>query len=1201
MRLRVGDDGRVGLDPSGLTLTDAQRRALAFDRELVVSAGAGAGKTHTLALRYVSLLLALADAGIDDVERVLVLTFTDKAASEMADRCRHTLRELIVAARDARAELDGSVGGRAQRGTRLVAALLRMEERFEHARIGTFHAFCASILREFPAQTRSPPGSSPLPAGEARAWVDRALRDTLREHIAATPTDIEPLLDAFGSQAGLLDAGRIALGRLGLLEDVLSRHARGQLTIDDAVAGARTTAAEAERWTVDVGLPTLTLLRRLVAPSGGGSFVERALAPALAELPEARDPAVDPLRAFGRYREVLGVLITDQGTLRSLDHHSVLGTRDRWPDDRRYRMAKEAARALAARIGDWADRARAAALLPTGADQALLAALAPFARWVLAASRSLAGTLDRERRTTFEELQRRAVRAAAEDRALLAALRARYRYVMVDEFQDTDAMQWSLVLGLARADPSVAEDRLFLVGDPKQAIYGFRGGDVSVFRRAVDALGVTPIVLGDNFRSRPALIAWFNAVFPSVLGGALGDDGRPVAAYDPLHAGRTDLGPGDDPGEIVLIRSEPAERGAGGAGGAGATADRLADATARWIAARLAADPRLHASRLPPIAVLLRSRTRQSRYEAALRRLGVPYVVVSGVGFWARPEVLDVVNVLCAIAHGDPLSIVGALRAPLVGLTDTAVGRAVTGEDGVDGAAERWLGPWRALARLVPPSVVARAIGDASIPALTAADPSGRAIANVDQLVAWIAPWDALGLAAVADRLAAEVDAEQRESEATLVPTASRVVVSTVHAAKGLEFPIVVVPELSARPRSDAPALVAARLGAPGDPHPGYRIASRVLDPDAAVQVRVRPGLYSAVTDTLRREADAEERRLLYVACTRARDTLVLVGATQPPAEPGARASWMQLVEGSLPRQTTILDAATLEPPSPAPPSTRVTARPTRLGPVPVRRRLELSASALGQLAACPARWYRGDLLGLAESPATVRDRRVALAAARGRVVHQALQDGVHTAPDVVRTRWLAAAREIGADPGELDAGTERVLAHLDATASDPHVVRAIAAHGWSELPVRARHGDVTLVGRIDRLWRDDEAGGYVVLDWKSVGLHGRDPASVASEHASQLQGYAWAADRVLRARGEAGVVRIEVVLTELGRSVVVGGWSDADRRQVEAQLALASDIASQPWSAVEQAAIDRDPPPPCAGCGFFGRGCAGRRAPSPG
>ncbi|MEQ1508742.1 MAG: PD-(D/E)XK nuclease family protein, partial [Myxococcota bacterium] len=225
------------------------------------------------------------------------------------------------------------------------------------------------------------------------------------------------------------------------------------------------------------------------------------------------------------------------------------------------------------------------------------------------------------------------------------------------------------------------------------------------------------------------------------------------------------------------------------------------------------------------------------------------------------------------------------------------------------------------------------------------------------------------------------------------------------------------------------------------------------------------------------------------------------------------------------------------------------------------------------------------------EAPATARDRRLALAAARGQVVHHVLEDGVHADPAAIRTRWAAAARAVAATADELDQGLIRVEAHVAATIDASEVRRALAAPGWSELPFRATHAGVALRGRIDRLWFDAEAGGHVVLDWKSDALLGRPPDTVADTHAVQVAGYAWAADRVLVARGAPGVVRTEIVLTERG-VVVARPWTDADRARIPDLLERAADTTARPWDDVERDAIRA--PRPCASCGFRGFGCRG-------
>ncbi|MFN7146025.1 MAG: UvrD-helicase domain-containing protein, partial [Myxococcota bacterium] len=233
---------------------------------------------------------------------------------------------------------------------------------------------------------------------------------------------------------------------------------------------------------------------------------------------------------------------------------------------------------------------------------------------------------------------------------------------MVDEFQDTDGLQWSIVEALARPDGPDG-DRLFFVGDVKQAIYGFRGGDVQVFNAARRTVRHA-VELSTNYRSRPELIAFFNRLFADVLGPDSPERAAWEAPFAPLAAGRKDTA-----GTVRVATYE----------GKGTDAVREAAWIARLLQEEVLAeagpyagmhlhDTATHPS--PPVAILLRRRRHLLTYEAALRARGIPYVVVGGVGFWSRPEVVDVANVLHGLARQDPISLVGALRSPLFCLTD---------------------------------------------------------------------------------------------------------------------------------------------------------------------------------------------------------------------------------------------------------------------------------------------------------------------------------------------------------------------------------------------------------------------------------------------------------------------------------------------------------------------------------------------------
>ncbi len=1211
MRLILDDHDRPQIDwhDPALRLTTAQREAMDCCTERVLTAGAGAGKTHTLALRYVALLLAQVLAGDCEIDSVLVLTFTERAAAEMAERCTLRLAELVRASREICPRLDASSADRAA-GRRLVADLEQLLEQVDRARIGTFHSFCASILREHPAEADTPPGARILDPAEAATGATRVLDSSLRTLIDRDPTALGALLDAFGTRRSLLEAGRIALERWAELRPLLDSHAEGHAGLHEVLAEAPVSAADAHAFIVGPAASALRGVIALTAPSGGGPFVD-----ALREL-AGRSPLEPPhdvastLATYARYRETIDTWTTERNTLRRLTHHRVMGTRTQWPSQRHHALAKRALGALEQRLSGWPDRVRPARQLPTPADQALYGALRPFSQWILDAADALDRALQRERAVTFQVLQRRAVAAVTRSEPLRQRLRARFRYLMVDEFQDTDALQWSMVWALARHDPEVPEDRLFLVGDIKQAIYGFRGGDVTMMRTATQAMAQTPLRLPDNFRSAPPLIDWFNKTFANILGPPSQERPAWEAYYAPLVAGRSDA-----TGQVRVVRGDPELLGT----------DWQPRAVARWLAHTLSQPGCPWSDRAtyptPPVAILLRTRTRLDAWEHALRAEQVPFVVGQGVGFWRRPEVMDLVNALSALAHDDERSWVGWLRSPVVGLTDDDIQQLREGRLGRDGAAGLlgWgLGPpptstsdrlaaahgrvaaLRLAARTRSVAELVGALTDAMRPALAAADPSGQAEANAARLQALVRalPGDRGGLAEVADRLLEQVEAATREPEATVVPTHARVIVLTVHASKGLEFPAVVVPELHRRPQARSAPLVVRRIDG------AWRMATRILDPTADVQSRVRPGLLAALDHQRADEEHAEYRRLLYVAVTRARDELVLVSDLAHVADPGCRPTWSQLIEAAGAPATPISAQQWLALPQrrasePEPRLAPTSADRQRLEPRPGRAELELAASSLDAYAACPARWFRAAILGVPEQPQAAAVRAREIAGLRGQLLHQLLEEGLAHDSEAVSRRWSALAGQVAATLDERRAGLRTLHEHLACTRDREPIRQALRADGVSELAVRRSHAGVTVRGRIDRLWRHAE--GWVVLDWKSETLR-QTPEVAAARHRRQLLAYAWAAEPVLSARAsdpaQRPPIRTQVVFTATGEVADVGHLDPQAVADIEATLERIGATAQGPWAAVRDDAIGSSQPPPCASCGYLGRGCPGATQP---
>ncbi|MDE2705326.1 MAG: UvrD-helicase domain-containing protein, partial [Gemmatimonadota bacterium] len=514
----------------------------------------------------------------------------------------------------------------------------------------------------------------------------------------------------------------------------------------------------------------------------------------------------------------------------------------------------------------------------------------------------------------MDDLLEKSQQLIAADADIRHRLAQHYRFALIDEFQDTDPLQWKIICSLASPDGQMASDKLFIVGDPKQSIYSFRAADVTVFARVRDAIAeanaahkresqpfcdngeildasstqrLGSLVMGENFRTLAQPVAFVNALFPQFM-QEIPDEPFQVG-YDPLIGCRSaDV----SEGSVELLLLPP---------------DVNRDATdavrceAQLVARRLS--HLLEGNDLqvadqdglrPPvpgdIALLLRRRRNLSAYEDALRACGIPFQVAGGRGFYQRQEIYDIANILRGLCNpGDGIALMGALRSPYFGLSDNAL-YALTAPDGsrlaknlADADQRQRLAPadqevstdavarlqcWEGLRDRVPLVELLHTILEdtGAWGFLCYGERGDQAVANVHKLLDLAREFRG-PLADFVVRLDLLTNEEQQEGEAVLDADALHIL--TVHAAKGLEFPIVVVPDLAARFnfQNSAPALIDAEKG----------LGLRVFDPEQDYK-RTSSFIRTLINRNASRRQRAEEKRLLYVACTRARDHLMLGG-----------------------------------------------------------------------------------------------------------------------------------------------------------------------------------------------------------------------------------------------------------------------------------------------------------------------------------
>ena len=1121
---------------------DVATRVLHLDQNLALLAGAGAGKTYNLVTLCLHLLCGARSRPLPlPPARLCLVTFTDKAAGELRVRLRERVdalaRDPKVEEREVRSSLE-ALG----RPFPPPGFWQKVRDELGAASVGTFHSLCVQLLRRAPGGVGVDPSFTLLDEREATRLLRRTAE---RLVLAALEAEEQPIVElcreqSFSSEGrhrGLVEHLCNVFGRIR--EEGLEPAAVAVTDPEHALRAFAVGLEVAAQELDDAILALSPAQQRFVLPLSelkqrlAGLTVENFLQPA--RFPRMRELAQDLKGIKGEAGENLKRV--------------------------RARMGRDkGSQGLGELYGGWA--------------------VAPHER----AFRDLLGRLQkayaeelaRLSALDFTELLVRSrdllrdhpeVRAEAQDR--LGAL-------LVDEFQDTNRLQLERVTLLAeRRDGAPREVKtsaaleglplepafLCVVGDRKQSIYEFRGADVSVFSTLasrIEAEGGARAFLQTNWRSSGPLLSFFNQLFAQLM--APRPDGRDFeVAYQPAGDDLTPARPARARGPSVeRLVYEPQK---------GELAERCrwvdADAVARHLRSLLRPDAPpcvedaglLRPARGSDVALLFRRFTILEPYRQALTREGIPHRVVRGRGFYGAQEILDLACLLAIVAdEQDALSLAAVLRSPLVALSDASlfrVARANPKGRGLDPA--RLLagdlpdGPLslpedealrlRRLQRLVPTlraerdRLGLRALLQIAIEqteyrvSLAGAPFAEQALANLDKLLELAGQWDAAGTGGCATfarelLTLAETDPTEAQADTLDAGDPRAVQLLTIHQAKGLEWPIVFVPDLCARPRSEPDAVqFDRRLGLALRP-PGF-------DDHGAK----RTPRWHQIFEERNRRAAAEYRRTLYVALTRAKDRLVLSGANAAPMQ----SAWGMINDALLAEpalrllvQDVPVSALVASEPRPLPPAVadpeaaqRALARVRH----PVAPRPASAVWPVTQLQdyfRCPRRFLYLHQVGLSEFPvefdvdedpteaSVPGDRR-----RRGTLAHKLLertplaQVGTAALPGTLAGLLAEEGFDARSDEGQ---EVLRWVAGFWASKFGRRIARAEGARVHRELPFLLRLGPpgglaLHVKGQIDLLFEDDD-GSAVVVDCKAS----KKPPGGLGAYAFQLDCYALAA-----------------------------------------------------------------------------------------
>ncbi len=809
---------------------DAAARAAIRERlhdTMLVEAGAGTGKTSALVDRVVALVAS----GVR-IDRIAAITFTERAAAELRDRVRSGLEEAV----------------RLGAGDLIVSELCRRAlDGLDRARLSTIHSFAQSLLRAYAAEAGVDPELTVLDDLASELRFDERWRAAMERIDPAEPAGraIDRALGLGLRIEGLRGLARRLQERADIAAEIVAAPPSCPAPDWSALAAVRDALGAVPLHPVADGDRCLALILELIA-------------------------ALDALLS--------GDELDRETTLAATAHlHGRkcgnLGNLRNWGDDRTaLDEARQVAADAASALGETLARAR---------GEALADLLPPIARLML----DEAAARRREGAAAFDDLILWARDLLRDSPSARTALRARYDALLIDEFQDTDPWQASIAASFARdpADERLTPGRLFLVGDPKQSIYRFRHADMAVYASEEAAVrgegGLLP-TLRTNRRTRDVILDWVNAVFAPLIGE--GDDPALQPRYAPVDADRSvELrGPG------VACMGEPMPPPAK------AWEMRMAEAAEVAATCRAAVaegwevqerDGMIRGVRLRDIAVLIPTRTGLSAIEAALREAGVAYRVEGGSLVYRTQELRDLLNRLTAIDDpSDEVAVVGALRGPGAACSDRELA-----EHRASGLRFNYLAPGlegpgpvpeglrrlrdhhrerhdRPLAATVERVVAEMRLVESGIVHTRTRDSYRRARFVVEQaraferegprsmraFVEWLEERTA---GPVLDRDGSSLDDDE-----------DAVRVLTVHAAKGLEFPVVVLAGIGTRPQ-------AATLPAVSQ-HNGALVAAVGTKSGGRLELGEVAG--AEARETAHR--DAEAARLLYVAATRARDHLIV-------------------------------------------------------------------------------------------------------------------------------------------------------------------------------------------------------------------------------------------------------------------------------------------------------------------------------------
>jgi ATP-dependent helicase/nuclease subunit A len=835
-----------------IKLTENQKAALSRDHNIAITAGAGTGKTLILVERYIDILI---NDNID-IRELLAITFTNKAAGEMLSRVALKIESLLS---------DSS-------NVTIHSKLLKIRNNLSSAYISTIHSFCARLLREYPLEAGElDPGFSTLNEIQSEFIIEECITSEISQ-IDVNDTEWLELFRVFNPES-IKTMLRVSLEHrfeMGQIVSHFKENSTEQLHDELKQSFFRQLDDQFNKTHLDS-------IRRLVFdfPEYDGSTSEHSeiKESVLRGIQFIKDSeSAEDIKFWLAVFYMSQIMTTKDG--RPYKNTTYLGGKNAWtPKQEEFLLNLSN---LLSPVACWQNENISSC--PGPLEYVAIKNLKKYYELYLRLEERYTKIKKKQVSIDFEDQQLLAYKLLANNDEIRNQVASRFKYIMVDEFQDTNLLQWKII-ELVSGDHG---NNVFIVGDPKQSIYGFRNADVRVFNSVKNKFaeehpdGV--MQLSESFRFKESISKFINTIFPDILKS--NPDNPWEVKYEAVDTRRIDA----EGGHIDFAMLNKTEN---------------ENVQAKFIAShilRLLSDTGYKAGE---IAVMLRSRTHLNEIENTMRENGIPFQTLGGIGFYQGQEIYDTFHLLKFLMNpDDDLALVGLLRSPFANITDeglfflaeyeteTSYWHKLQHLDEIDhlpdedrenlklfqANSKRWLSRRD---RIGYYELLSEIFNESFYRAIMSSDLKGdQIIANINKILTIMLDYEKGRFTSVIDfseSLNRLINTYQKEGEAFLeFEEDHSIKIMTIHQAKGLEYPVIFLPYLN------------QKLHTSGRPSvyfdDEWGVVSNVSGSLLKAQNPAQNSYYLFDLLKLKQKQKeiAELKRLFYVGCTRAKDHLIL-------------------------------------------------------------------------------------------------------------------------------------------------------------------------------------------------------------------------------------------------------------------------------------------------------------------------------------